>query len=295
MGKIAAERSRWIMRSKLFVPAIRPDLFAKAEASAADALSFDLEDSVPDGRKAEAREILRSYLGRRGAERQSLKKIIIVRINAPSSPHYSDDLAAVVPACPDIINLPMVESAAAVVDLAEAIARLWARGGISILVNIETPRGLRRAPELALAHKSVIGLQIGYADLLEPYGMDRGDEAVLSHIRVRVRFAAAEANIAAYDGAFASVKDTDAFRQECLAARRHGFGGKSCIHPSQISVANECFYPLEAEIAWAKKILAAAEHAERSGVGAILVDGQMVDKPFLTRARAVLSAAQISF
>ena len=164
-------------------------------------------------------------------------------------------------------------------------------GHVRLLVNIETPRGLRRAAGLAAAHPRVAGLQIGYADLLEPTGIDRTDQAALAHIRVAVRLAAAEAGLPAYDGAYAAVSDPDGYRAECEAARRHGFAGKSCIHPSQVAIANAAFLPTAAEVAWARRILAAAAEAEARGLGAVLVDGSMVDPPFLARARATLALA----
>jgi citrate lyase subunit beta/citryl-CoA lyase len=107
-----------------------------------------------------------------------------------------------------------------------------------------------------------------------------------------VRLAAAEAGIAAYDGAYPGVSDPDGYRAECEAARRHGFAGKSCIHPSQIAIANAVFVPTEAEFARARRILQEAVDARRNGVGAFLVDGQMVDEPFLVRARAVVALAE---
>jgi citrate lyase subunit beta/citryl-CoA lyase len=275
-----------MMRSKLFVPASRPELFAKAEASAADSLSFDLEDAVAEERKDEARAILADYL--RG--RSGNGKVIVVRVNAVGTPHFSRDIEAVVSAGADIVNLPMVKDAADVQVLADGLAQYErSQGSTRILVNIETPMALHRASALAAAHARVMGLQLGYADLLEPYGIDRRDEGALSHIRMTVRMAAAEANVSVYDGAFAGVKEPEFFRQECAAARRQGFAGKSCIHPSQIEIANQAFMPSEAEISRARRIVAAAMEAEAKGIGAFLVDGQMVDKPFVERARAVLA------
>jgi len=273
-----------LMRSKLFVPGTRPELFEKAEKSAADSLSFDLEDSVTQDRKDEARDNLKRHLAARAAN----GKVVLVRVNAADSPHFAADVAAMAGA--DIINLPMAEEPGQV----KALAALLAKAGAArtgILVNIETPKAVIRAAELAGADERVVGLQIGYADLLEPYGIARRDEGALNHIRMSVRLAAASANVAAYDGAFAAVNDPEAYRAECIAARRQGFAGKSCIHPSQIVIANECFRPSEAEIARAKRVVAAAEEAERKGVGAILLDGQMVDRPFLIGARAILAAA----
>lgn len=283
-----------LMRSKLFVPGSRPELFAKAAASAADALSFDLEDAVAEARKDEARAALADFLCAPAAG----GKAVVVRVNAVGTRHFAADMDAVALPGVAMINLPMVEDTAAIVEAAAVLERLEAgRGGataIGLLVNIETPKGLRRAADLAMAHPRVAGLQIGYADLLEPTGIDRRDEAALAHIRLAVRLAAAEAGVPAYDGAFGLVTDPEGYRAECLAARRHGFAGKSCIHPSQIAIANECFMPTEQEIAQARRILAAAAEADAKGVGAYLVDGQMIDAPFLSRARAIVALADLA-
>ena len=275
-----------LMRSKLFVPGSRPELFSKAAASAADALSFDLEDAVPAARKAEARDNLSAYLREVPTD---LGKVVVVRVNAVGSDLFSADLPAVALSRTAMINLPMVEDPAAVVEAAAALDRLPEADHIRLLVNIESPRGLRRAAELACAHPRVAGLQIGYADLFEPCGIDRTDQAALGQIRLAVRLAAAEAGLPAYDAAFANVKDPDGYRAECEAARRHGFAGKTCIHPSQIALANAAFLPSPAEIAWSRKILKAAAEAEARGLGAILVDGQMIDPPFLARAHATMA------
>lgn len=278
-----------MMRSKLFIPASRPELFAKAEASAADSLSFDLEDAVAESRKDEARAALAAYLKTRKPDR----KTVVVRVNAVGTPWFERDVEAIAASGgATVINLPMVGGIDDVKTLADRIGRHeGAPGATVILVNIETPLSLRLAPALAAADRRVVGLQIGYADLLEPYGIDRRDAQALSFIRMAVRLAAAEAGIAAYDGAFAGVNDPDFFRAECHAAKRHGFAGKSCIHPSQIAIANEAFMPTQKEIEKARKIVAAAEEANANGVGAFLVDGQMIDKPFLESARAIVRLA----
>jgi len=278
-----------LMRSKLFVPGSRPELFAKAAASAADALSFDLEDAVSPDRKEEARAALASYLGEAEA---GGGKTVVVRVNAVGTALFGPDLQAIAGPAVQVINLPMVEEPAAIGEAAAALERMPGADHIRLLVNIETPKGLRRAAELAAAHPRVCGLQIGYADLLEPTGIDRRDEAALAHIRLAIRLAAAEAGVPAYDGAFAAVKDPDGYLAECEAARRHGFAGKSCIHPSQIALANEAFRPKPAEIERARRVVAAADEAEAKGIGAYLVDGQMVDAPFVASARALVALAE---
>jgi citrate lyase subunit beta/citryl-CoA lyase len=278
-----------LMRSKLFVPASRTELFEKALVSTADALAFDLEDAVAPSQKPQARVNLATFL----RDRPATGKIIVVRVNAFGTAEFDADIAALGSVPIDIINLPMTEDPNAVVQAIDRIASNRTPTGhhAKFLLNVETPKGLRRAADLAAAHPRVMGLQIGYADLLEPNGIARSDRDALAYIRLAVRLAAAEAGIAAYDGAFAAVKDGEGYRAECIAAKRHGFAGKSCIHPSQIATANEIFMPDADEIAWARKVVAAAVDADARGVGAWLVDGHMIDKPFVERARAVVALA----
>jgi citrate lyase subunit beta/citryl-CoA lyase len=271
-----------IMRSKLFVPGSRPELFDKAFVSSCDAVSFDLEDAVALERKAKARSTVGSYL----SARKPGGKVVVVRVNAVSSGLFAQDVEAIANASVDIIKLPKVESTNDVIQAAEAISR-----PIGLLATIETPKGLRLVHEIACAHPSVVGLQIGYADLFSLCGMDRQDATAIQAVRLSVRFAAAEAGVDAYDGAFLNVQDADAFRAEAEAARRLGFSGKSCIHPSQIPIANEVFSPRAKELAGAERILAASREAAQQGVGAFLVDGKMVDRPVVARAQAIVDLA----
>jgi citrate lyase subunit beta / citryl-CoA lyase len=281
------------MRSKLFVPGSRPELFAKAAASAADALSFDLEDAVAKDRKAEARAAVGAFLRSRPTDD---RKVVVVRSNGLSSGLFEDDLEVIVGSGLNVLNLPMVESGEEVREAARVLARLEQAAGvehpIGVLANIETPKGLRLAAEIATADPRVVGLQIGYADLFEPCGINRSDPNALSYVRMAIRLAAAEAGIPAYDGAYAVVAKPERYREECEEARDLGFAGKSCIHPTQVPIANECFMPRPAEIEKARRILAAAEDAAAKGVGAFVVDGQMIDEPFLASARAVVALAE---
>jgi citrate lyase subunit beta/citryl-CoA lyase len=281
------------MRSKLFVPGSRPELFAKAAASAADALSFDLEDAVAKDRKAEARAAVGAFLRSRPTDD---RKVVVVRSNGLSSGLFEDDLEVIVGSGLNVLNLPMVESGEEVREAARVLARLEQAAGvehpIGVLANIETPKGLRLAAEIATADPRIVGLQIGYADLFEPCGINRSDPNALSYVRMAIRLAAAEAKVPAYDGAYAVVAKPERYREECEEARDLGFAGKSCIHPTQVPIANECFMPRPAEIEKARRILAAAEDAAAKGVGAFVVDGQMIDEPFLASARAVVALAE---
>jgi citrate lyase subunit beta/citryl-CoA lyase len=285
---------RLLMRSKLFVPASRPEIFAKAVAGPADALSFDLEDAVQESRKDEARRALVGFLAQAGPRPGG--KVVIVRVNGLSTPHFEADLAAVTGPAVDMINLPKPESPDEVRTAAVALARQERARGlerpIGILVNIESPRGLRRAAEIASADARVTGLQLGLGDLFEPFGIDRADAAAVHAMQVAVRLAAAEAGVWACDTVYGTVSDPDGYTREATAARRLGFIGKSCIHPSQVPLANAVFRPTDAEIAAALRVVEAARGAEASGVGAFLVDGRMIDLPFIERARTILTAAR---
>lgn len=281
------------MRSKLFVPASRPELFGKALASAADAISFDLEDAVEAGRKAEARDLLVNDLAARSNDHG---KLLILRVNAASTPHFDDDLRAAVRARIDIVNLPKVEGADEVRAAAERLAVLerGERTGrpTGLLLNIETPRGLRLAAEIAAAHPRVVGLQIGFGDLFSALGVAQDELAAKQQVRFAVRLAAAEAGLPAYDGAFVRIDDPDGFRAEAQAAQRLGFAGKSCIHPSQIALANAAFRPSADDIAHALRVVAATADATARGVGAFVVDGRLVDGPFITVAEHTLAIAR---
>ncbi|GAB2473121.1 citrate (pro-3S)-lyase subunit beta [Comamonas humi] len=278
----------------MFVPASRPELFAKALASAADALSFDLEDAVAEPRKDEARALLRGFL--QSPESQGHAKTLIVRVNAMDTPHFAADIAAVVQPGLHLVNLPKPESPEAVAEAAALVAEAARANGVQqpprLLLNIETPKALRCAAALACAHPSVAGLQLGLGDLFEPYGVHRREPSALQQALFTMRMAAAEADVFAYDGAFADIRDAEGFRAEAELSRRLGYLGKSCIHPSQIALANAVYQPTEAEIAQALRVLQAADAASDAAVGAYVVDGKMVDRPFVLRAQAIVAGAR---
>lgn len=281
------------MRSKLFVPASRPELFAKAVASQADALSFDLEDAVAEERKTQARQALQDFL--RAGLPPAGGKTIIVRVNAQDTPHFREDLAAIAQPGVHLLNLPKPRDANDVLAAAQALEAAERANGVTqpigILVNIETPRALRMAHELAAAHPRVAGLQLGLGDLFEPLGINRRHAGAVRHAMLAVRLAAGEAGVFAYDSAFADVRDEAGFTAEAREARELGFTGKSCIHPSQVALANAAFQPGPEEIAHALRVVDAARAAEAAGTGAYMVDGRMVDAPFVRRAQAVVVLA----
>jgi citrate lyase subunit beta/citryl-CoA lyase len=280
------------MRSKLFVPGSRPELFAKAMASAADGLSFDLEDAVDEAMKDEARAELARFL-------RSLKpghgKTIIVRVNGLETPHFAADVEAIVGPGLDIVNLPKPESADDVKALAAALDKAERGKKVipaSILANIESPKALRLAAEIATSSSRVVGLQAGWGDLLEPLDIDRYNLGMIETLLLQIRIAAGEANVWAYDGAFANIGDPEGYKREAEVSRRLGYLGKSAIHPSQVPLANAIFRPSDVEIAHSLQVVEAARKAKNEGVGAFTVNGRMVDGPFIRRAENILALAR---
>jgi citrate lyase subunit beta/citryl-CoA lyase len=282
-----------LMRSKLFVPGSRPELFSKALAGDADGLSFDLEDAVAESRKAEARDTLARLFD--AAEVRDSDKVIIARVNGLDTPHFEADVRAVVRNGLHLLNLPKVQSVEQVRAAAEAVIDAEKRNGVTrpvrLLLNIENAVGLHLAAELGAAHERVAGLQLGLADLFEPLDIDRREPVAVHNAMYELRMKAAAAGVFAYDAAFANIKDQAGYTAEAELARRLGFLGKSCIHPSQVALANQAFQPGEAEIAHSLRVLEAAREAQAKGVAAYVVDGRMIDGPFLRRAESVVALA----
>ena len=280
------------MKSKLFVPASRPELFDKAMKSAADAISFDLEDAVLAQDKAQARLHLVRFLS--GLPDNEAGKTIIVRINAMDTPYFEDDLAACNTNAVAIINIPKIETASQMRQFLKRYGHVCEQTATrrqAILVNIETPLALANAAAIAAVDKRICGLQLGLGDMFEPLGIARYEPSHVGQVLMTLRLAAGSAGVAAYDSAYANIRNTEGFRNEARQARALGFLGKTCIHPSQVVIANEVFAPSPEEVQWARKII---ESAQTTRHGAYVLDGQMIDVPFISRARMILGQAKDS-
>ena len=277
------------MRSKLFVPAVRPDLFVKALATAADCICFDLEDAVPLNRKSEARDNLDSFLS---SSESKVHKRLMVRVNQVNSADFPLDLKAVVKPALFAVALPKIETIEEIQKAVELLSAIEQERGIespiAILITIESPRGLRSAYELARTSERVFGLQLGFADLLEPLGISSSHSVARQQIRLSLRLAAAEAGVDCYEAAYPLFRDHAGFRAQLTDARALGFTGASCIHPDQVEIANQVFSPTAEEIAYAESVLAAAAEADRGGKAVVELNGKMIDRPFILRAKAIL-------
>ena len=258
-------------RSYLFVPADRPDRFAKAQASGADAVIIDLEDAVAPHAKSAARAALADWL-------DAGQQPVAVRINGVDTAWFADDLALAARSGVTAVMLPKAERAD---DLGHVRAAV---PSVALLPLIETADGIDRVREIAGA-TGVQRLVFGSIDLQLDLGINGdGDELLL--FRSQLVLASRLAQLAPpVDGVSTVIDDQVALQSDARRARRLGFGGKLCIHPRQVATINNAFSPDASEIAWAQRIVAAAAHADGA---AVAVDGKMVDRPVLLRAQALL-------
>lgn len=259
-------------RSWLFVPASRPERIAKARNSGAHAVIVDLEDAVPPDDKPAARAAAAAALAA-GAP-------LLVRINAAGTPWFEDDVRMVAAASGIAgIVLPKAEDPATLDHIAAALP------GLVVMPLIETARGLADAQRLA-CHASTGRLLFGSLDFCLDLGLDAAGEDDLLYFRSRLVLASRLAGRPPpVDGVTTTIDDAEALAADVARARRQGFGGKLCIHPVQIAAVNGGFAPAAGTVAWARRVVAAAD---REGGGAVVLDGCMVDRPVVERARRVL-------
>ena len=272
------------LRSLLFVPADRPERFAKAAASGADAIILDLEDSVAPERKAAARDAVVAFL----ATGRTIPTL--VRVNPLASPEIMADIDCVRAARPDALMLPKAEGAASVARLD---ALLGDQAPPVLPIATETPAAIFELGSYRSCADRLAGLTWGAEDLPAAIGASTAREADGRYTapyelaRSLTLFAAHAAAVPAIDTVFPAIND-EAGLAACVArARRDGFTGMLAIHPAQVPVINAGFTPGEAEIAAAQAIVDA--FAANPGVGALRLDGKMIDKPHLVQAQRVLA------
>ena len=267
-----------VPRSLLFVPGTRADMVAKVPRAAPDAVAIDLEDAVAPGDKESAR----TTAVRAVADLPAGGTLVLIRVNAPGTPWYADDVAAVADSAAHGLVLPKLETPEQVADVR---ARLG-RDDQVVVGGLETARGVARCRELM---DGLLAAYFGAEDYIASVGGRRtaGGQEVL-WARSEVLLATKLAGVGALDQTVVAAKDAEAFRADAAQGRDLGYDGKICIHPSQVTLAHEAFTPTDDEVAHARAVL----EAGRSGVG--VVDGEMVDDVHLRMAQAVLDRAGAS-
>ncbi|MFF2555288.1 HpcH/HpaI aldolase/citrate lyase family protein [Nocardia sp. NPDC058058] len=273
------------MRSALYVPGNRPELFDKASAGPADVILLDLEDAVPLRDKDSARTEVAAWL----RTRVDTRRRIWVRVNTGEAGEA--DLHAVAQPAVAAICLAKTESAQQVRTAGALLGTLESRpGSIAICALLETAAALLAAPDIAAAPR-VARLQIGEADLRAQLGITPGaDDRELLALRTQVVLASAAAGIGPPLAPVSiDFRNLDAFRESTRALWRLGFRGRACIHPAQLPIANEVFTPSPDAIARARALLRRFENAS----GGIVLDdaGRMVDHAVIRQARRLLDDA----
>ncbi|PWE29258.1 CoA ester lyase [Maritimibacter sp. 55A14] len=276
-------------RSVLYIPGSKERALEKARMLPADAIIFDLEDSVAPAEKVRARETLAAALTQGGYGRRSC----LVRINGFESDWAEDDLAAVGATGPEAILLPKVSRAADIERIAAMLDAMPETKDTLIWAMLETCEGALNALEIASASPRMAGFVMGTNDLgKELMARSVPDRGPMITPLSLCLLAARARRLAVVDGVYNAFKDLDGLRAEAKHGRDMGFDGKTLIHPAQIEIANEVFAPSEAELELARRHIAAFEEAKAAGQGVAVVDGKIVENLHVETARKLLGRAE---
>jgi citrate lyase subunit beta/citryl-CoA lyase len=285
------------MRSQLFVPGDSEKKMNKGLESGADCLFIDLEDSVAAASKETARKMACDFLN--AARKLERRPLLYIRVNALDTGLTDRDLDAVMPGRPDGILLPKSQGGVDVQHLSAKLAVREAENDITdgitriCCVATETASAVFGLSSYRRASRRVSALTWGAEDLSADLGAEtnRLEDGTHAPVYVLARnmtlLAAVSAGVQPIDTVYPNFRDEAGFRRECIEARRDGFTGKMAIHPAQVPIINEIFTPPAAEILRAKKIVQA--FADNPTAGVIGMDGEMLDKPHLERAKKLLA------
>jgi citrate lyase subunit beta/citryl-CoA lyase len=261
-------------RSILFVPGDRAERFEKAIASGADMVVLDLEDAVLPEQKAAARDTIYDALAALSAPR------FVVRVNSLGTAWHEDDVWA-------LSGLPGL--AGLMLPKAEAAEDFSGLRGAAVPLHglVETVRGVIGLPGLCAA-EGLARLHFGTVDFQVDAGID-GDREEIDAVRMAMVLHSKAAGLSApVDGVSTDLSDLERLAEDTARARRFGFGGKLCVHPRQVATVNAGFSPSADSVDWARRVMKALT----GGHGAVAVDGKLIDKPIVDRARLVLAASE---
>lgn len=281
-------------RTMLYLPGNNPNMLVRGHLFGSDGIIMDLEDAVALSEKDAARTMVSKFLRRGDFGRAE----VTVRINGADTEFWKKDLAAIVPYKRlDGIRLPKADSPQTVRDVDEELSRLEekygiAPGHIKLFCILETAYGIWHAYDVAKASPRVTAILPGGEDLVADLKTNRTPEGTeLEWSRRMIVIAARAAGVDAIDLMFPRVTDDEGLRKDAQFSKDLGFDGKSVIHPNQIPIIHEIFTPTEKEIEKAQRIIAAAEDAAARGLGAVSLDGRMIDVPVVKRAHYTLVKA----
>ena len=278
-------------RSLLFIPSNNPAMLQNADIFGADSVIFDLEDAVNITEKDNARNLLFYYLN----AHDNLPMEVVVRINGLDTKYYKEDLEKIVSDNIDTIMLPKA-TIEYVTELDKILSEIENRKQMSkkikVLPIIELAYSVLQVETIASLNR-VDGILLGAEDLtsdMEVTRTKKGEE--IRYPRARVAMACKAFKIDAIDTPFTDVTDNVGLKEDALFAMQLGMNCKAAIHPNQLDTINEVFMPSSAQIIWASRVMKANEDANAKGLGVFSLDGKMVDKPVLDRARKILAKAK---
>ena len=272
-----------LRRSMLFVPGSNAAMISNTFIYKPDAIMFDLEDAVALKEKDSA-----LY--------QEIETV--VRVNPLDSEFGLADLNAVVRAGVDVVRMPKTETAQDVIDMDREITeieKVCGRevGSTKMLAAIESPLGITQANQIATASKRLIGIALGAEDYVRNLKTERSPEGIeLLFARCSILQAARAAGIQAFDTVYSNANNEEGFLAEAALIKQLGFDGKSLINPRQIELLHNLFAPTQKDVDQARRIIDAAEEAERNGLGVVSLNGKMIDAPIIDRAKLVLERAK---
>jgi len=282
------------VRSALFVPGHRERMLEKAIESVADCLYIDLEDAVPTSEKANARQVTKSVLPR------VTNQLACVRINDLTTGYTLDDLEAVVRPNLAAVVVPKVDGGNTVRIVHQLLFELEKRNGvpvgsIGIIASLETASGVANCAEIVRASDRLTAVMCGTAedgDLQRDLGYVATESKIevayaLAHVLVQARAAGIPEIVA---GPYVKFDDDSGLEKDATFARQLGYTGKAAIHPRQLDIINKVFTPSAEELAYYERVVVAMRDAHARGLGAVTVDGRMVDQAMLERALSVIQA-----
>jgi len=283
-----------LIRSLLFIPAIQQRFIDRGPNAGADALCLDMEDSVPSGEKQRAREMLKETI----PNIPRTGYLLFVRVNALDTGLLEEDLLAVVWPGLDGISLPKAVSGDYVKQVDSYLTILERQRGmqtgqVKLIPWIESAIGVSRALEICTASPRMIGVSFGAEDFTIDMGIQRTPEGKeVEWAKSAIAVACRAARIHPIDTPTMDFRDVSRLELDSTYSKSLGYRGKYCIHPDQVPVVNRLFAPSDDDIAMARRIIEVYEEAESRGVGAVGMDGQVVDWPIYVRAKNLLEWAE---
>jgi len=271
-----------MLRSLLFVPANVERFVRKAPETGADAVVLDLEDSVPESAKTDAR----AKLGWAAEEIRSRSgQLLAVRVNSIGAPHFREDLRAAAESGIDVVVLPKCDGPEDLLRMREVASEVGAT--FRVIALIESPRGVLAAQNIA-SEEGVIGLAFGKFDFALSMGALPSSNLNVLVPRSLVAIAAKAHGLVAVDTPYAALNDLEGLRAEALEAKALGYDGKFAVHPSQVPVINEVFSPSEEDVRWAEMVVEVLDQARKTGRASAELQGTMVDEVHYRIAKRVL-------